>query len=70
MTEDLPYLAQSQYALLVLLRKWYQKDAEGLTEKWFLIEQVRTMVWKHLSMKEAALPMAGTLNSSWNLRAL
>ena len=51
-------LSTMQYALLVL-RKWLQKDAEGLTEKWSLIEQVRAMVWKHLLCRRR-LPMAGT----------
>ena len=51
-------LSTMQYALLVL-RKWLQKDAEGLTEKWFLIEQVRAMVWKH-PLCRRRLPMAGT----------
>ena len=42
------------------LKKMVTKDAEGLTEKWFLIEQVRAMVWKHLLCRRR-LPMACTL---------
>ena len=53
---DLPYLEESQYALLVLLRKWLQKDAVGLTEKCFWLSKLEQ--WSGNPSCRRRLPMA------------